>query len=160
MFRQDAAIGSSLAAQAPGGLRSPQLSTLLDQLRWITLAGKPENNLLHVVAEGECTADETARQLVDVMNGVVILAEGGLNDVRTRQQIDPAMREAYLELLKSADVSKIDRGDTKSVRLVFEITPTFLDAARKAPPVIPVIPDSTPNKRLPGKATTPRKGHT
>src|SRR5439155_384565 len=95
--------------------------------------------------------------LVDVMNGVVILAEGGLNDVRTRQQIDPAMREAYLELLKSADVSKIDRGDTKSVRLVFEITPTFLDAARKAPPV---IPDSTPNKRLPGKATTPRKGHT
>jgi len=157
VFRQDAAIGSSLAAQAPGGLRSPQLSTLLDQLRWITLAGKPENNLLHVVAEGECTADETARQLVDVMNGVVILAEGGLNDVRTRQQIDPAMREAYLELLKSADVSKIDRGDTKSVRLVFEITPTFLDAARKAPPV---IPDSTPNKRLPGKATTPRKGHT
>src|SRR2546430_8261469 len=42
-----------------------------------------------------------------------------------------------------------------SVRLVFEITPTFLDAARKAPPV---IPDSTPNKRLPGRATTPRKG--
>ncbi len=157
IFRQDAAVGTGLAAQAPGGLRSPQLSTLLDQLQWITLAGKPENDRLRVVAEGECTAEATARQLVDVMNGVVILAEGGLNDPKTRQQLDPAMREAYLELLKSADVSKIDRGDTKSVRLVFEITPGFLEAARKAPPV---MPDSAPRKTLPGKAAAPRKGHT
>src|SRR6266851_2943781 len=116
VIRQDAAVGAALAAQAPGGLRSPQLSTLLDQLQWITLAGKPENDRLRVVSEGECTAEGTARQLVDVMNGVVILAEGGLNDAKTRQQLDPAMREAYLELLKSADVSKIDRGDTKTGR--------------------------------------------
>jgi len=157
VVRQDAALGAALAAQAPGGLRSPQLSTLLDQLQWITLAGKPENDRLRVVSEGECTADGTARQLVDVMNGVVILAEGGLNDAKTSQQLDPAMREAYLELLKSADVSKIDRGDTKSVRLVFEITPGLLEAARKAPPV---MPDSAPGKRLPRKAQVPRKGHT
>ncbi len=130
---------------------------MLDQLQWITLAGKPENDRLRVVSEGECTADGTARQLVDVMNGVVILAEGGLNDAKTSQQLDPAMREAYLELLKSADVSKIDRGDTKSVRLVFEITPGLLEAARKAPPV---MPDSAPGKRLPRKAQVPRKGHT
>ncbi|OLB36424.1 MAG: hypothetical protein AUH11_11310 [Acidobacteria bacterium 13_2_20CM_57_17] len=157
VFRQDAAVGTALAAQAPGGLRSPQLSTLLDQLQWITLAGKPESNLLRVVAEGECTAEASARQLVDVVNGVVILAEGGLNDPKVRKQLDPAMRDAYLALLKSADVSKIDRGETKSVRLVFEITPGFLEAAGKAPSV---IPDSTPNKRLPEKVTTPRKGHT
>src|SRR5258706_502997 len=157
VIRQDAAVGAALAAQAPGGLRSPQLSTLLDQLQWITLAGKPENDRLRVVAEGECAAEATARQLVDVMNGVVILAQGGLNDAKTRQRLDPAMREAYLELLKSADVSKIDRGDTKSVRLVFEITPAFLEAARKAPPV---MPDSAPGKPLPGKAPAPRKGHT
>jgi len=157
VIRQDAAVGAALAAQAPGGLRSPQLSTLLDQLQWITLAGKPENDRLRVVAEGECAAEATARQLVDVMNGVVILAQGGLNEAKTRQQLDPAMREAYLELLKSADVSKIDRGDTKSVRLVFEITPAFLEAARKAPPV---MPDSAPGKPLPGKAPAPRKGHT
>ncbi len=157
VIRQDAALGAALAAQAPGGLRSPQLSTLLDQLQWITLAGKPENDRLRIVAEGECTAESTARQLVDVLNGVVILAEGGLNDAKTRQQLDPAMREAYLELLKSADVSKLDRGNTKSVRLVFEITPGFLEAARKAPPV---MPDSAPSKPLPGRARAPRKGHT
>ncbi len=156
VIRQDAAVSAALAAQAPGGLRFPQLSTLLDQLQWITLAGKPENDRLRVVAEGECTAEETARQLVDVMNGVVILAQGGLNDARTRQQLDPGLRQAYLELLKSADVSKIDRGDTKSVRLVFEITPGFLEAARKAPPV---MPDSAPSKPNPRKAPAPRKGH-
>jgi hypothetical protein len=157
VFRQDAALGAALAAQAPGGLRSPQLSTLLDQLQWVTLAGKPENDRLRVIAEGECTAEATARQLVDVLNGVVILAEGGLNDAKTRQQLDPAMREAYLELLKSADVSKIDRGDTKSVRLVFEITPGFLEAARKTPPV---MPDSTPSKPAKRKAPASRKGRT
>src|ERR1700674_3073658 len=155
VIRQDAAIGAALAAQAPSGLRSPQLSTLLDQLLWITLAGKPENDRLRVVAEGECTAEATARQLVDLLNGVVILAQLGLNDAKTRQQLDPAAREAYLALLKSAKVSKINRGDTKSVRLVLEITPGFLEAARRAPPV---VPDSAPSKPLPGKAPAPRKG--
>jgi hypothetical protein len=157
VFRQDAAIAAALAAQAPGGLRSPQLSTLLDQLQWVTLAGKPENDRLRVIAEGECTTEPTARQLADMLNGVVLLAQAGLNDAKTRQQLDPAMREAYLELLKSADVSKIDRGDTKSVRLVFEITPGFLEAARKAPPVRPDSAPSTPAKR---KAPASRKGRT
>jgi hypothetical protein len=157
VIRQDAAVGAALAAQAPGGLRSPQLSTLLDQLQWITIAGKPENDRLRVVADGECTAEATARQLVDVINGVAILAEGGLNDPQTRQQLDPAMRQAYLELVKSADISKIDRGDTKSVRVVFEITPAFLDAARKSPPV---KPDFSPRKPHPGETPAPRKGRT
>jgi hypothetical protein len=136
--RQDAALGAALSAQAPGGYRSPQLSALLDQLLWITLAGKPENDRLRIVAEGECTAESTARQLADMLNGVVILAESGLNDARTRRGLDPAMREAYLELLKTADVSKLDRGNTKSVRLIFEITPNLLEAARAS------VKDSSP----------------
>jgi len=157
VIRQDGSAGAALAAQAPGGLRSPQLSTLLDQLQWITIAGKPENDRLRVIAEGECAAESTTRQLADVLNGVVILAEGGLNDPKTRQQLDPAMRAAYLDLLKSVDVSKVDRGDTKSVRLVFEITPGFLEAARKAKPVLPNSPPSSPH---PTKTPPPRKGHT
>ena len=132
VIRQDPATGEALTERAPGGFSSPQLSTALGQLQWITLAGKPENDRLHVVAEGECASDDTARQLADLLNGVLALAEAGLNDVKTRQQLDPSLREAYLALLKSADVSKLDRGDTKSVRLVFEITPGFLESARRA----------------------------
>jgi hypothetical protein len=157
VIKQNAALGTTLAARTPSGLRSPQLSTLLDQLQWITLAGKPDNDRLRVVAEGECSGEATVRQLADVMNGVLMLAEGGLNDAKTRRQLDPAMREAYLELLKSADVSKIDRGDSKSVRLVFDITPAFLEAARKAPPA---MPEPAPSQPLPRKTPAARKGRT
>jgi len=153
VIRQDAGAGSALSAQAPGGLRSPQLAALLDQLQWITLAGKPENDSLRVVAEGECTAETTVRQLADVLNGIVILAQAGLNDAKTRRQLDPAARDAYLELLKSADVSKIDRGETKSVRVVFDVTPKFLQAARTAMPTPPSAsaPEQAPQKRTSGK---------
>jgi hypothetical protein len=157
VIRQDAGAGSALAAQAPSGLRSPQLSTLLDQLQWITLAAKPDNTLLRVVAEGECATDATVRQLADLLNGVVILAQAGLNDPKTRQQLEPATREAYLELLKSADVSKLDRAGTKSVRLVLEVTPKFLAAARTA---TPALPDGTPSKPAPQRSTAHKKGRT
>jgi hypothetical protein len=67
-----------------------------------------------------------------------------------RQQLQPDVREAYLEMLKSADVSQIDRGETKSVRLMFDLTPKFLEAARTAMPVVPVAPQK---KALPNKGT-------
>jgi hypothetical protein len=156
VIRQDAAPGAALSAQAPGGFRSPQLSTALDQLQWITLAGKPENDRLRIVAEGECTSEETTRQLADLLNGVLALAEAGLNDVKTRQQLDPALRSAYLALLKSADVSKIDRGETKSVRLSFEITPGFLESARRSSTG---STGAVPAKPVPGNAARSRKGH-
>jgi hypothetical protein len=41
VIRQDAAAGSALASQTPGGFQSPELSTLINQLQWITVAGKP-----------------------------------------------------------------------------------------------------------------------
>jgi hypothetical protein len=157
VIRQDAAPGATLAAQAPGGLRSPQLSALLDQLQWITLAGKPENDRLHLVAEGECSTEATTRQLADLLNGILVLADAGLNDVKNRQQLDPALRAAYLEILKTAEVSKIDRGDTKSVRLAFEITPAFLEVARRSPPE---PSGATPAKPLPGPSSQSKKGHT
>jgi len=137
VIRQDAAPGSALASRAPGGWQSPQLSTLLDQLQWITIAGKPEGDRLRVVTEGECGLDVSARQLADLLNGVLALAQAGLNGPQVRQQLDPQAREAYLEMLKGADVSRLDRGETKSVRLVFDVTPKFLQAARSAVPSVP-----------------------
>ena len=155
VIRQDAAPGAALTERAPGGFSSPQLSTAMDRLQWITLAGKPENDRLHVVAEGECASEDTARQLADLLNGVLALAEAGLNDAKTRQELDPSVREAYLTLLKSADVSKLDRGDTKSVRIAFEITPAFLESARRAS----VGPTAPAPKALPGNpATASKKG--
>jgi hypothetical protein len=144
VVRQDAAAGSALSAQAPGGLQSPQLTALIDQLQWITIAGKPEADHLRVVLEGEGSADAPTRQLSEVINGLLVLAQAGLSDRKVRQGLQPEVRESYLEMLKSADVSQIDRGETKSVRLMFDLTPKFLENARTAMPIAPAVPQSKP----------------
>jgi hypothetical protein len=150
VIRQDAGAGAALGAEAPGGFHSPQLSALVDQLQWITVAGKPDADRLRVVVEGEGSAEAPTRQLSDVANGLLVLAQAGLEDPKLRQQLPAEEREAYQEMLKSADVSQIDRGETKSVRLIFDVTPKFLEAARAALPVAPAVPQT---KRFPNKST-------
>jgi hypothetical protein len=151
VVRQDAGAGAALSAQAPGGMQSPQLSALVDQLQWITVAGKPEADHLRVVIEGEGAADAPTRQLSEVIRGLLMLAQAGLNDPKLRQQLQPDVREAYVELLKSADISQIDRGDTKSVRLMFDVTPKFLESARI--PTIPPPQEASPPKNPSSKST-------
>lgn len=119
--------GASLPP-SPGGYQSPQLAALLAQLQWITLAGKPDGQNLRVVAEGECASDTTARQLSDFLAGLVTLAEAGLDGPKLRQQLAPDVRETYLQVLQSADISKIGRGETTSVRVAITITPALLEA--------------------------------
>lgn len=145
VIREEAGAGSALAEKAPNGLRSPQLSALLDQLQWITIAGKPQGDRLDVVMEGECAAESTAQQLADLLNGVLVLAQAGLNDSKTRNALDPGAREAYLEMVRGAEVSRIDRGETKSVRLIFEVTPKFLQAARTT--AVTPAPTSSPKRK-------------
>jgi hypothetical protein len=159
VIRQDPAIQNALNAAAPGGFHSPQLSALLGQLQWISIAGKPEGDQLRVVADGECLASPTASQLHEFLQGVLVLAQNGLNEPKLRQKMNPAERQTYLEILNSADVQKIDRGEWKSVRLVLEITPQFLDMARLASIAAPTEQTSTPPE-FHGKNTAPAKTRT
>jgi hypothetical protein len=150
VVRQDGEAGSALASQSPGGFQSPQLSTLLNQLRWITLAGKPEEKGLRIVAEGECADEQTSRQLSDLLSGMLLMAEAGLNGPQTRRALDPRIRDAYLEMIKGADVSRVDRGGTKSVRAVFDVTSNLLNAVSTATPAIPAaIAPVTPASKNP-----------
>jgi hypothetical protein len=131
VLRQDSGAAAALA-QAPGGLRSPQLATLLSQLQWISIGAKPDGNLLRVAMEGECVEEGTEHQLKDLLSGLVVLAQMGLSDPKTRKELDPAVREGYLELLQSADIQQVDRGTSKSVRVVFDVTPKLLEAAQNS----------------------------
>jgi hypothetical protein len=131
MFAADSGV-QEMAPRVPGGFSSPQLATLLQQLQWLTIAVKPENDRLKIVAEGESLEDTSARQLADLLNGVVLLARAGLGSTR----IDAATRESYLTLLRSVQVSRIDRADTKSVRLMFDVTPQLLKSARQSTPAL------------------------
>jgi len=135
VVRQDPTVHTVLASQ------SPQLATLIDRLPWITLAGKPNGNLLQVVIEGESSSDAASSQLLDFLQGIQLLAQNGLNDPQLRQRMNPEERNAYSELLKGTLIDKIGRGESKSVRIVLPITPQFLQVA--AAPKTGVMPDTT-----------------
>jgi hypothetical protein len=129
-----------LARRATGGFSSPQLSSLLAQLQWLTVAGKPENNTLRVALDAESLEEKNAQHLADLLNGVVLLARVGLSNAKTQQQLSAATRQSYLALLKSVDVSRINRPDAKSVRLVFDVTPDLLKSAPVyAPAGVPAL---------------------
>jgi len=123
VVRQDPTVHTVLASQ------SPQLATLIDQLPWITLAGKPNGNLLQVVVEGESSSEAASSQLLDFLQGIQLLARNGLNDPKLRQRMNPEERNAYIELLQGTLIDKIGRGESKSVRIVLPITPQFLQVA-------------------------------
>jgi hypothetical protein len=134
VIRQDPTVHTVLASQ------SPQLATLIDQLPWITLAGKPNGNLLQVVIEGESPSDAASSQLRDFLQGIQLLAQTGLNDPKLRQQMNPEERKAYIDLLKGTQIDKIGRGESKSVRIVLPITPQFLQVV--AASKLGVTPDT------------------
>jgi hypothetical protein len=137
ILRQDAGAASALA-EAPGGLHSPQLASLISQLQWISIGGKPEGDLLRVVIDGEAMSEHTVRELKELLSGLVVIAQMGLNDAKMRKQQDPDLREGYVDLLNSADIEQLDRGTSKSVRIVFDVTPKLLQGAtRDAKPVGP-----------------------
>jgi hypothetical protein len=131
VLRQDSEAAAALA-RAPGSLHSPELVALLAQLQWISISAKPDGNLLRVGIEGECLTESTEHQLKEMLSGLVVLAQMGLNDPKTRKQLDPGVREGYLELLQSADIQQLDRGTSKSVRVIFEVSPKLLEAAESS----------------------------
>jgi hypothetical protein len=143
VMRQDSQLLTGLSQRTPGGYRSPQLATLLGQLQWVSVGAKPEGDQLRVVAEGETSNETVVRQLNDMFSGLLILAQAGLDDPKSRKQLDPKLREAYAGLLKSAEVQKLDRGTSKSVRLIFEITPQLLESAKSASAADP--PEKAPS---------------
>lgn len=158
VIRQDPALQAKFGAVTSGGFRFPQLAALLAQLQWISIAGKPEGDLLRLVAEGECPSDTASSQLRDYLQGIQLLAQNGLNDAKLRQEMNPQEREAYLELLKSADIQKLDRGDSKSVRLILSVTPQFLAVANTSSLLSggqAALPSGAPEKKSAPHKTKP-----
>jgi hypothetical protein len=135
---------SPFSAPAAAGFQSPDLSRLIAQLQWVTVAAKPDADQLRIILEGEGSPQLNTLQMSDLINGMLVFAEAGLNDPKLRAQLQPQVREAYLQLFKSVDVSRLDRGDTKSVRILLEISPSFLEAIRppaagESAPLLPKI---------------------
>jgi hypothetical protein len=93
---------------------------------------------LRVALDAESLEEKNAQQLADLLNGVVLLARAGLSNAKAQQQLGAVTRQSYLALLKSVEVSRIDRPHTKSVRLMFDVTPDLLKSAPiYAPAAVP-----------------------
>jgi hypothetical protein len=131
IFHGDSAF-MNYAQQASAGYRSPQLAALLAQLEWLTIAAKPEGDVLRVVADGETNSETVVRQLQDMLGGIALLARAGLSGPGNRKSVDPQVREALIGLLDSAEIQKMDRGTSKSVRASFIVTPKLLEAGHLA----------------------------
>jgi hypothetical protein len=156
VIRRDGALQEALNRAAPGGFHSPALSALLSELEWISLSGKPDGERLRIVAEGESNSDRIASELRDFLEGIRVLAQNGLQDPKLREQMNAEQRDAYLELLRTAEVEKIDRGEAKSVRLVLSVPPAFLEL-RPTPPVA-APPEAPKAPSAHGKAGTGKSG--
>jgi hypothetical protein len=57
-------------------------------------------------------------------------------------------------MIKGAEVSRLDRGETKSVRAVFDITSNFLHIVSATVPSVPAVVPPTP---APAAKTRPLK---
>lgn len=144
VMRQDSPWLSELSQQGPGGWRSPQLATLLSQLQWVSVGAKPDGEDLRLVAEGESSNETIIRELNDMLSGLLILAQAGLDDPKSSKKLDPNLREAYQTLLKTAEVQKQVRGSSQSVRLILEVTPELLESARGTVAAEPAPVKKTP----------------
>ena len=134
ILRQEALVPLARNPKTPSGLRVDQLPALVANLRWVTLAARPDGDRMRLVAEGECVSEDVARRVADSMSGLLTIAQVAMDDPKVRRGMDPLTRDALTETLKSADVSRIDRGETKTVRLIVELGPKLLDALRNSPP--------------------------
>ena len=155
VLRQDPAVQETINSATPAGLRSPQLAALLNQLPWVSIAGKPDGDLLRIVADGETYSETISFQLREFLQGILVLGQNGLNDPQLRRDINPDERTAYLELLKSAEIQRVDRGETKSVRVVLSITPNLLKMVSSYKPA--AVPDTNTALEKSGKNTQSRR---
>ena len=142
---------AALAAQIPGGLRSEQLAALAEKLRWITVAARPEGEQARLIVEGESLSEDAPRQIAELLDNLLLLARLALDDPKARAHVDPAERAALLDTLKSVDVSRLDRGDTKAVRLMLFAGPSLLAALQNsaAPAAKPAPPLAGPSSHRP-----------
>lgn len=130
--RMSASLNNEAKQLPLGGLRSDQLDALVAGLRWVSFAARPEGDHLRIVLEGECDTEENARQLAGAVKTLAFVGQMALSDPKTRKRMDPESVAALEELLKSAEVSRENLGETQGVRLILDLSPKLLDAAKPA----------------------------
>lgn len=103
---------------ARGEMRSDQLENLAREVRWVTAGVRPEGELLHIAADGECPTPESAHQLGGTLDGLRMLGQMMMSDPKARARLTPEAAGLFDTILKDVRVSQ----DGPRVRLTLEIT--------------------------------------
>lgn len=92
-----------------------QLQTLLDNLQWLTLAARPEQDGLRVSLLGECDSAWKAGQIAVVLDALRMLGRGALDQPRARGSLS-AEQAVLLQAVLQTSTVKRDQ-DVVEVRL-------------------------------------------
>jgi hypothetical protein len=107
---------------SPGGIKSSQLAGLMQSLRMVTLAARPEGENFRVSLEGECLTDTDARRIQSALSVLQMIVEASLESPKTRERMDAATLGVLDNMLKSADIT----ASAERVRILIELTPDVL----------------------------------
>jgi hypothetical protein len=101
-----------------------QLRKLLEGIRTIAAAGRPQGQNFEVAADADCDSAMHALQLATLLDGLRVFGRAALSDPKTRGQMTREQVALLDTLLRTASVSH----DVHWVRINLEITPAMLPA--------------------------------
>ena len=99
-----------------------QLRTLLESLRWVTIAGQPNGANFEVGAEGDCDSASNALQISTILGGLRWFARSALADPGNRQQMTKDQVALANYFLQATKVSN----DGHWLNLKVTLTPAVL----------------------------------
>lgn len=102
-----------------------QLRKLLEGIRAIAAAGRPQGENFEVAADTDCDSALHALQLATLLDGLRMFGRAALSDPKTRQQMTREQAALLDTLLRTANVSH----DSHWMRINLEITPAMLRPA-------------------------------
>ncbi len=129
-----AARTDELPASFYDALRNaPQFESIARSVKGMTLAGKPDGDLIHMTLDAECNSMPNAIELTTLLDGFRMLGSMALADPKTRRQMTKEQAALATAVLTKVKVTHQDRW----VRLTLDVTPAMLaadDSNRADPP--------------------------
>jgi len=114
---------------AAGRHPAPASTTLLQSLRWVSFAARPDGSEIYLSAEGECDTSSQAESVaagIELLRGVLGSA---MADPKAGGKMSAAQSSAVHQLLSAARVTT----DATRVRLLLTLTPEMLGVADRSP---------------------------
>jgi hypothetical protein len=111
---------------------APGAPSLLESVRWLDFAARPDNGAVVLSAEGECDSAQDAQKVASAVEFLRGVLRSAVADPKASLHMSPTGAAATERLLKAASVTTT----AERVRLLVTMTPDMLDTAAPAAPSI------------------------